>query len=452
MCPDIQAPRPVRSLKRPLKAIDPDRVSANKHPRLSPALPVSFVGDQPKARGMFDGTLDHVRPNCAPTAKYYGLKSPPLTASVHSWRSSVARPDSAPPALQAFEISETLARNLKRPASLPPLDERSQHPQSKSESVSSGTSRPETSDPRYSAVLKWNGVYKDVSCTKLPDELRDFKNEKILKRRNSPQLNDAQVGEVVEAAESLQDRTENPVMKLLRTSMFPLDHGDGLNEGGNTRWCTDALPNNPNYMYSLAAPKPDFHLGYSTDPNCWTLPGANVLGHRVMLPYSQPTRDNAWPFLMMEMKAEAAGGTHWHAENQAAGSGSSAFNALSWLYKESSQTHTLANTVAFTLTGNHQSVNIYMHWRSDEDCRHYMSRIKHYECSIPQDIRDCNSTVKNIIDYAVGERKTQIGAALQALFPFPEHWQQYRKADDVIPDTPLTSFTSMGSKKRQRTS
>ena len=53
-----------------------------------------------------------------------------------------------------------------------------------------------------------------------------------------------------------------------------------------------------------------------------------VLGHPLALPYTQPNLGNTFPFLVVEFKAEATGGTLWHAENQAAGSGAHCVNAL----------------------------------------------------------------------------------------------------------------------------
>lgn len=144
---------------------------------------------------------------------------------------------------------------------------------------------------------------------------------------------------------------------------------------------------------------------------------------------------------MVEMKSEAAGGTIYVAENQAAGSGSHSVNALLWLLREAStyDSSSLKDTIAFTITMSHREAIFYLHWYSEADHRHYMSFLESYSSVTAKDIRACNNTVKNIIDHGLGARRTAIGTALEALFPFPQHWKQARPPS-TAPSTPATSF------------
>lgn len=197
----------------------------------------------------------------------------------------------------------------------------------------------------------------DFRGKRLPEDLQKFRDTDILKQRSSPQLGDDSVLEVMDTAEEIAESTEAPTSKLMRTAMFPLKHSRGIGEGGNTLWSTDPLPNNPRYQYPLAAPKPDVHLGYSTGQRSqWSFEESNVIDHRVAQPYTQPARDNTFPFLIFEIKSEAAGGTLWHAENQAAGSGSHSVSALSWLLDQASVTSSTTDKVAFTATLTHREV------------------------------------------------------------------------------------------------
>ncbi len=145
---------------------------------------------------------------------------------------------------------------------------------------------------------------------------------------------------------------------------------------------------------------------------------------------------------MVEIKSEPAGGTLYVAEIQAAGSGSYAVNALLWLLKEAGlfDSHLVEETIAFTLTMSHRHAIFNIHWYSPDDRCFYMSYLKSYSSMEPADIRACNNTLKNILHHALGARKTMIGNALQALFPFPGHWKQSRPAN-TAPSTPATSFT-----------
>ena len=293
----------------------------------------------------------------------------------------------------------------------------------------------------------------DFSGRQLPQELRDYADKHILKQRTSPQLGDEVVSKIIDTAEELADSSEGPINKLLRTPMFPIDQ-TGIAEGGNTPWNTIALPNDPEYEYNLAAPKPDSYLGYSRGQRSgWSTAQYNVISHLRARPYTQPGRGNTFPFLMFELKSEAAGGTLYAAENQAAGSGSHSVNALLWLLQEAqksglSDTDFMRDTVSFSFVMSHREAVFYMHWQSTEKKRFYMSRLKSYSAFEPDEIRACNNAVKNTVENALGARKTKIGNALLALFPIPEHWNPVR----THPPTPAASFSDnpTPSKKRRR--
>lgn len=144
---------------------------------------------------------------------------------------------------------------------------------------------------------------------------------------------------------------------------------------------------------------------------------------------------------MVEMKSEAAGGTIYVAENQAAGSGSHSVNALLWLLREAStyDSSSLTDKIAFTITMSHREAIFYLHWYFEADRRHYMSFLESYSSVTAKDIGACSNTVKNIIDHGLGARRTAIGTALEALFPFPQHRKPARPPS-TAPSTPATSF------------
>ncbi len=332
--------------------------------------------------------------------------------------------------------------------------------------VTSGTNssqngQPGTSHFLYRGTLYNNYINLDYSGRQMPEEWKTFTNNQILKQRESPQLGDKAVSKVIDTAKELADSTEGPTAKLIRTDMFHFDR-PGLAEGGNSPWSTVALPNNPEYQYDVSAPKPDTTLGYPTNQRSgWSYAQSNVVTHPVARPYTSPARGNTFPFLMVEMKSEAAGGTIYVAENQAAGSGSHSVNALLWLLQkfktygnlktsgnpntfnnpttddnpETSDNSSLTDTIAFTITMSHRQAIFYLHWYSESDRHYYMFFLKSYSSVTPTDIRACNNTVKNIIDHGLGARRTTIGTALEALFPFPQHWKQARLPPSTTPST-----------------
>ena len=481
------SPKPQRSLKRALADLDSDALHARKHARQS-SLPLPTPSthaqrsENPRLQSLedfyprnaplrnchrpqslrFEPTddqyLQNTRsasappwPNCAPGSKYCHPQLP-TDSRVDAWISAIFCPDPCPISSLSDRPSTCpaivdISKDKRTPLSLETVKQMSQQPSQYAESQGPGSGasqngRPGTSSPLYRDTIYNSYITMDFSGRQLPQELRDFADEHILKQRTSPQLGDEVVSKIVNTTEELADSSEGPISKLLRTPMFPIDHA-GIVEGGNTSWNTVALPNDPEYKYNLAAPKPDAYLGYSRGQQSgWSTSQHNVINHLRARPYIQPGRGNTFPFLMFELKSEAAGGTLYPAENQAAGSGSHSVNALLWLLQEAqknglSDSDLMLDTVSFSFVMSHREAMFYMHWHSSEEKRFYMSRLKSYSTFEPDEIRACNNTVKNTVQNAFGARKTMIGNALLALFPVPEHWNPIR----TNPLTPAASFS-----------
>ncbi|KAI9885186.1 MAG: hypothetical protein M1823_003025 [Watsoniomyces obsoletus] len=460
---EIFCPKPNRPLKRVYKEIDPDSF-------LDPCRPT------PKRRRLQSPQyLPAPRPSSAPPWPTCSPRTRfPTDSGVDAWLFSISRPD-------VGQIHDCLlnSRPSSCPATVdvsvaakraPPLFARirrlSTHasefgpnggPGPGAGSVTSGSGRPGPSHQMYRSTLYHNGIVLDYAGHELPEELRTFANTDILRQRESPQLDDEAVHKVIETVGDVADTTEASTARLIWTDMFPL-HRPGLAEGWGNSWSTTAIPNNPEYLHDVSAPRPTAYFGYPTNPRYgWSLTRFNVITHPVARPYAQPAGGITFPFLMMEIKSEAEGGTLYVAENQAAGSGSHSVNALLWLLREEGKTKTsesdnnslLTDTIAFTIAMTHRQAVFHLHWYSESDRRYYMSFLKSYSSVTPEDIRACNNTVKNIIDYGLGARRTAIATALEALFPFPEHWKQVRPASTVS-STPATSFDEEARPHKRR--
>lgn len=437
-----KSPHPSRHLNpRSFEALDPRSAPSTKRRRLQ-----SPTNDRQAARAASAPPW----PTCTPATKHC---RPQLTINspVDAWISTVSNTDprpSSPPSNRPSTCPATLdiSKQKHTPPSLEAIKQVSQQLPQYGENVGtysgdSQSGKPSTSHPLYRGTLFNNFVSLDYSGRRIPQELRTFADTKILKQRESPQLEDEAVSKVIDTAEELADSTEGPTAKLIRTDMFPFER-PGLAEGGNSTWSTTPLPNNPEYQYNISAPKPDTHFGYPTNQRSgWSYAQSNAITHPVARSYAQPARGNTFPFLMVEMKSEVTRGTLYVAENQAAGSGSHSVNALLWLLQEAGtyDNSSLTDRIAFTITMSHREAIIYIHWYSDDDRRYYMSFLRSYSTVFPPDIRGCNNTVKNIIDHGLGDRKTAIGRALNALFPFPQHWKQVRPAIGTTSSTPATS-------------
>lgn len=501
MSSELLSPKPQRPHKRALADIDSNALPPSKHARRpSPRLPTPLTHPQRSntPHPSCYPSLEGLAPRDAPPKKRRRVQSPYselndgqhllVTRSgsappwptrrpgdkccrpqlltdtpIDAWIFAVLCPDPrpiSPPINRPSTCPATVdVDQVKRtPPSLATIKQMSQQPVQYGESVDSGSGtsqsgRPGTSHPLYRGTLYHNHITLDYSGRQMPEELKTFANTQILKRRESPQLEDERVSKVIDTMEELADSAEGPTANLIRTDMLPFKH-PGIAEGGHSQWSTAALPNNPEYQYDVSAPKPDTYLGYPINQRSgWSDAQSNVITHPVARPYTQPARGSTFPFLMVEMKSEAAGETIYVAENQAAGSGSHSVNALLWLLLEAGtyDSSSLTDTIAFTITISHREAIFYLHWYSAVDRRYYMSFLDSYSSVIAKDIRACNNTVKNIIDYGLGARKAAIGTALEALFPFPQHWKQARPPS-TAPLTPATSSAEAARPNKKKKS
>lgn len=438
---DVHAPRPLRPPKRGFEAIDPDCPPASKRSQLA----------RKRAREDLDS-------DCAPRTKRQRPQSPNLSSisSVRQWLSEVPRPVSTPPTLIGSKDLAAIGEHIDRPKSAPAKESMSQQDGQSLErrsAASSQTGKSSTSSPGYRSRLYRNGIIIDPSGKRMSDDIRNLVNTHILKRRSSPDLTQEELLEVKDTVESVWNSAESRASDLIRTKAFPTKR-HGIAEGGNTLWSTDPLPTNPQYPHPLSTPKPDFHYGYPAGPNSdFTDQEAAVADHRAARSRTQPARDNIQPFLAIEFKSEATGGTIWVAENQAAGSAAHIVNSLRWLLSQASPSRTYSDTdsVAFTSSMTQRTAVFHVAWYSEEERRIIMSYIDDYSFMKDPDIQGCRNIINNILDYGEDIRKPVVKKAFGDLFPFPTDWKISRPAN-TISDTPPTSFASeqTTSSKNQR--
>ena len=465
MYPAVKCPQPLRSFKRSLESIDPDRPPASKRRHLVP-LPLpspASSGDNHfsphvqlpsncTSRAALQPTperkraLEDVDSACTPSKKHRRLQSPtpPFTSSVRCWLSQVPRPDTAPP---RTEISAPTVEPIDRPNSAPAQLEMSQpNGQRPASAASTSNTRPSTSDPLYRELIYRNNIDLDPSGKKIEEEIQKLLDTHILKGRDSPPMTEAEVFDVVDTAVDLLDYAEGKASDLIETKAFPVKRR-GIAEGRNTQWSTDALPSNPKHPYQLSAPKPDRHYGYPLGRKSdWTDEEMAVVDHRTAQAYTQPTRENLFPFLMLEIKSEATGGVLYVAENQAVGSGVHSVASLRWLLTQAfpSEVPAATDAVAFTGAVSPRAAVFYILWYSDKKGRYIMSKFRNVsfmEGPESPDIQRCKNVMKNILDYGVEVRQPIIKKALAKLDPIPPHWKKSRPAS-TITETPPASFVA----------
>lgn len=302
--------------------------------------------------------------------------------------------------------------------------------------ASTANTRPSVSDALYRETIHRNQIILDPTGRSISDDedIQKLVATYILKRRGSPPLTDEEVHEVVDKAADLLDNAEEIASDLIETKAFPLKRS-GIAEGRNVQWSTDPLPTNPTYPHQLTAPKPDRHYGYPLGRKFdWTDEHMAVIDHRTAQPYTQPTRDNVFPVLALEINSEATGGVLYVAGNQGVGSGAHIVASQRWLLRQAYPSKVLAATDAVAFVGDvsPRTGVFYIVWYSDKKARYVMSMIRIVSFMQGPDIQRCRDLMNNnIMEYASETRLRAIKETLSQLDPVPARWKKSRPASVV---------------------
>ncbi|KAI4189120.1 MAG: hypothetical protein LQ348_003845 [Seirophora lacunosa] len=485
---DLIRPQPLRpSLKRPLGLENPSKRLCRSKPKPTPTslpLPTPSVShhdsssqhSKKSALPLKQSSPALERPwedessHCSNSLDHFPSKrrcrehSVSLTSTVAHWLSEISeptRPSTVPPSLPS-----TTRPNIRRPSSAPTLCSNAPTPPfeflglSMSQSIprppsaaSTSNTKRSTSDPSYRELIFRNGIILDPTGLQV-DENEDIKTlleERILSKRDIP-LPDEQVKKIIKKAADLLDNAEGKAGDLIDTDAFPLERPGNIAEGRNVQWSTEALPTNPRYPRQLSAPKPDRHYGYPVGRKFeagWADEEMAVIDHRAAQPYTQPTRDNCFPFMALEFKSEATGGSLYVAENQGVSSGVHMVASRRWLLKQAYPSKDLVATdaVAFVVAISPRTGVFYAVWYSDEKNRYIMSKIRVVSFMESFDIQRCRDIVQHIAEYGLGTPLLAIRKALAELDPPPPHWKRARSASSVS-NTVFASDEMNKSQKR----
>lgn len=440
---DILSPVPKRPPKRSLEDLDSELEPALKRHR--PVI--SWLINLPPSPS--PSRTESAPP---PLDRSKASPLPPLPSN---------RPKSLPLKLDSIKIPRTTHCVDEKPQS--PVSIGTMSPDQQKESTDRGSSkssitRIKSSDPKYQSVLKYNSVHMDKTGLDMSDDIKVMIKGEILKKRGSPPLSKDVLNDTAKTMAEWANTTENVLSGLTNSPLFPIQL-QSLGKGGNSRWPTTALPYNPDYKNPLSPPNPDFHVGYPIGLNApWSAKEACVVDHPYAQPYTQPATANSFPFFTLELKSEATGGTLWHAENQAAGSGTYCVKAMQWLmqHAEPASISSPVDTVSFSVAANARHVIFYVHYYSPETETYVMSYMQCCTITDPEDIQQCRNIVKNITEYGLGVRLKTLQKCLQKIYPQTNLWLNKRPASATElpePSTPATSFTpvsSTGGRKSQK--
>ena len=140
--------------------------------------------------------------------------------------------------------------------------------------------------------------------------------------------------------------------------------------------------------------------------------------------YGVPDRTLYFPFLSIEFKSQAKGGTHYVAANQAAGAGAIALNGFLELHERSfgeQQPFDSNEPLFFSLTLDDACAQINVHWASTEPTeggqplrRFNVERLAGHWLGDADGWRAVLRIVRNILHYGLSERLPRLFAVLDA--------------------------------------
>ena len=295
--------------------------------------------------------------------------------------------------------------------------------------------------PGYRNEISQHGVQVDRFGLTMPGEVKTFAKGVLDRARSSPPPSTDELDSIRKQLAGADDRDEDIVRKrMAKACMFPSgdEYGERIVEGANLPFTNEGLPfiASAGPMTKLITPKTDLTFGYKSeaDVNVFTRGEYKVMQHARLKPYAHATSAGCWPFFLIEYKATSRNGDFWTAENQLAASGSHSVKSLDTLYNYCDETRKrkVTDTVAFSCVAFGHVATIWVHWRQEEDDKHFVSsQIKMYDFVEHDDIVAFRASTRNIIDHGLGDRLTNIKSALQELNAKLADWDRQDKAAKV---------------------
>lgn len=258
--------------------------------------------------------------------------------------------------------------------------------------------------------------YKDPST-----ELINRAKEITTNRKSAPEMDDSLAESLAVIAENLEPESEKHIIEDLGQILIPtrrnLPH-PSLKLISNNLWSRAAvIPPDQNVrviLPTLPKPKPDLVFGYSRaafDINQFMV--LDCLTDQGTQNYAMPDGCVIFPFLVIEFKAQAKGGTHFFATNQVANAGAVAMEGTLQLTRRivAEENVDFDEPQFFSMSIDHAMAYINVHWMSRDAkngafCFH-MKHLQNYVLDF-NGLKAVDRAVKGILDYGLNERLAKI--------------------------------------------
>lgn len=249
----------------------------------------------------------------------------------------------------------------------------------------------------------------------------------ISKRRSSPELEDGAAAHLTGIALRMDSASEDAIALQLASELIPAMRelpDSRLNLAINQLWANAVpIPTRStvfNDGLPLARPKPDCTFGFSRSAFTQGQSDvANLLVDQCGHSYASPETNILFPFLSVEFKSGAKGGTHAVGTNQASNAGAIALQGHLELMRRvsSSDPYDFDMPKFFSITLDALCARINVHWvkktsKEGEFTFHVAWLAVH--CILYEDgIRAVQQSVKNIFDHFLTEHLTRLSSTLE---------------------------------------
>ncbi|OBT61871.1 hypothetical protein VE03_08737 [Pseudogymnoascus sp. 23342-1-I1] len=286
--------------------------------------------------------------------------------------------------------------------------------------TSAGTSA-NVRDSNYHESLALRNIF--IEGIDPPSELMKRARKIMTHRGAGSQADDATVQELVRVFQGLRNENEDILIGALSAIIQVPD--ERLKMSGNQHWSNSVpialAPGTINIPPRLPKPKPDRAFGYSR--SAFTGKQRGTIGLLVDdesgKSYAMPDNKLRFPFLSIEFKSQANGGTHYTATNQVAGAGSIALYGHLELMKRSSRVQKLDinEPQFFSATMDHELVRINVHWLridpSEGDAYNFhVVTVERYWLNEEEGVRAAMQAIQNILNHSLGSRLKGIRKSL----------------------------------------
>ncbi|OAL07200.1 hypothetical protein IQ06DRAFT_288957 [Phaeosphaeriaceae sp. SRC1lsM3a] len=277
-------------------------------------------------------------------------------------------------------------------------------------SKSTSTATPKTSDALYRIQnLGNNGIWLRKPTEDLPARLQSIlcrvRQPRTSPPPDLPDPSDLEMG--------TDESTTEAYFKdnLLRPRFGPVRRDEKLLMEKST------VPNNPNSIHRVCAPKPDAYYGYD---RYTAFPQSQQIFLGNITHMSANTNDLIYPFFFIEIKADGpqSSCSLWTATNQCLGGASASIKMIETLdnhVRECAGAELLQlNNVAFSIAMSGTEGRLYISWKGD-DGEYFTQKVSDYLLQRPQEMLLLRQHALNIIDWGKTERLQQIQSALDAV-------------------------------------